>query len=57
VEYWIWKLDQTEKKKNNDSAEKYVMACKNISANLYRQYMMDPGLCRHLTEMDLSGNE
>ncbi|WP_413943732.1 tetratricopeptide repeat protein [Bdellovibrio sp. HCB-162] len=50
--YWIWKFDQAQKKSNLDIAQKYVMTCKNISANQYRQYMIDPMLCRRLTEVE-----
>lgn len=57
VEYWLWKIDQSSKRKNAAAAEKYVMACKNISAHLFRQYMIDPMLCHHLAEMESSGNE
>ncbi|MFS4458966.1 tetratricopeptide repeat protein [Bdellovibrio sp. HCB2-146] len=50
--YWQWRIDQALQKKNRDEALKYVMSCKNISANQYRQYMMDPALCRRVTEFD-----
>ncbi|WP_374076601.1 tetratricopeptide repeat protein [Bdellovibrio bacteriovorus] len=50
--YWIWKFDQAQKRTNLDEAQKYVMTCKNISANQYRQYMIDPMLCRRLTEVE-----
>ncbi len=52
AQYWAWKIDQARKKKNLGAAEKYVMSCKNISAHLYRQYMMDPQLCRRLGEVE-----
>ena len=57
VEYWLWKIDQSLKKKNPGAAEKYVMACKNISAHLFRQYMIDPMLCHRVAELESSGNE
>lgn len=50
--YWSWKVSWTQKKSNLDEAQKYLMSCKNISANQYRQYMMDPALCRHLSEVE-----
>ena len=50
--YWQWRIDQGLQKKNKEDALKYVMSCKNISANQYRQYMMDPALCRRTTEVD-----
>ncbi|WP_373998609.1 tetratricopeptide repeat protein [Bdellovibrio bacteriovorus] len=50
--YWNWKYGQTLKKNNPDEAQKYVMSCKNISANQYRQYMIDPMLCRRLVEVE-----
>ncbi|WII72980.1 hypothetical protein QJS83_03730 [Bdellovibrio sp. 22V] len=52
--YWAWKLEYAAKKAkaNTDEAQKYVMTCKNISAIQYRQYMIDPMLCRRLTEVE-----
>lgn len=57
VSYWSWKLGQQAKGPGPEDAQKYVMTCKNISANQYRQYMIDPGLCRHVLEVeaDLKG--
>lgn len=52
VSYWIWKLGHIQKKPNHLEGQKYVMTCKNISANQYRQYMIDPMLCRHLNEVE-----
>ncbi|XGC80907.1 tetratricopeptide repeat protein [Bdellovibrio bacteriovorus] len=52
ISYWLWKFDLAQKRNNLDIAQKYVMTCKNISANQYRQYMIDPMLCRHLTEVE-----
>lgn len=52
IPYWQWRIDQALQKKNRDEALKYVMSCKNISANQYRQYMIDPALCRRVTEFD-----
>lgn len=57
IDYWHWKIDQLVRKKKSILAEKYIMTCKNISAHLYRQYMMDPMLCRRVAEMENSGNE
>lgn len=57
LEYWLWKVDHGQKKKNLAASEKYVMDCKNISAHLFRQYMMDPMLCRRVAEVETSGNE
>ncbi|WP_413583064.1 hypothetical protein [Bdellovibrio sp. HCB288] len=50
--YWTWKTSQVLKKSNVEEAQKYVMACKNISASQYRQYMIDPMLCRRTTEVE-----
>lgn len=50
--FWSWKIDQSAKKKNLEAVEKYSLACKNISAHLYRTYMLDPLLCRHTGEME-----
>lgn len=58
VSYWSWRLAQITKKVDLEDAQKYLVACKNISANQYRQYMMDPMLCRHVAEVeaDLKGS-
>jgi predicted Zn-dependent protease len=56
--YWAWKASQPLEglKKGNagnlDDAQKYVMTCKNISASQYRQYMIDPMLCRRVVEVE-----
>ncbi|UYL10512.1 hypothetical protein B9G69_007980 [Bdellovibrio sp. SKB1291214] len=50
--YWSWKISQALKKSNVEQAQKYVMTCKNISASQYRQYMIDPMLCRHTAEVE-----
>lgn len=50
--YWTWRLDQSQKKINVEDAQKYVMSCKNISANQYRQYMIDPMLCRRVSDVE-----
>ncbi|QDK43698.1 hypothetical protein DOM22_00200 [Bdellovibrio sp. ZAP7] len=50
--YWSWKVSQALKKSNVEFGQKYVMACKNISASQYRQYMIDPMLCRRTTEVE-----
>jgi hypothetical protein len=52
VFYWTWRIDNAQKRKNVAAAQKYVMSCKNISASQYRQYMIDPMLCRHLGEVE-----
>lgn len=52
VAYWSWKLSQGTKTGNLDDAQKYVMTCKNISASQYRQYMIDPMLCRRVLEVE-----
>lgn len=55
--YWSWKVSLALKKKSIEDAQKYLMSCKNISANQARQYMMDPSLCRRILEVeaDLKG--
>lgn len=50
--YWTWKLSRQQKKSKPEEAQKYVMTCKNISANQYRQYMIDPMLCRRVNEVE-----
>lgn len=55
--YWLWRSHQIQKTVEAEDAQKYVMACKNISANQYRQYMIDPMLCRrvHDVESEMKG--
>lgn len=57
LSYWSWKISQAVKKVSLDEAQKYVITCKNISANQYRLYMIDPLLCRRVFEVeaDLKG--
>lgn len=52
VFYWLWKHDHELNKPNHEFAQKYVMTCKNISANQHRQYMIDPMLCRRVAEVE-----
>ncbi len=52
ISYWRWKVDILSKKTNAEAAQKYVMTCKNISASQYRQYMIDPMLCRRMVELE-----
>lgn len=52
IAYLAWKLTSLQRKQNPEEAHKYLMTCKNISANQYRQYMIDPMLCRHLVEVE-----
>jgi hypothetical protein len=47
--YWLWKIE-TKKALKLEMAKKYLMACKNITAAAYRQYMMDPMICRRMSE-------
>jgi uncharacterized protein HemY len=50
--FWSWKLAAAQRREDPETAQKYLMACKNVSANQYRQYMIDPMLCRHLTDVE-----
>jgi hypothetical protein len=47
VNYWSWKLN-----KNTNDGYKYVNECKKMSTGAYRQYLMDPQLCRRLSEVE-----
>lgn len=47
-----WRLSVEQRKKRPADAQRYLMTCRNISANQYRQYMMDPGLCRQIAEVE-----
>lgn len=51
--YWAWKIGYLQKKKSDfDLANSYVITCKNISSSQYRQYMVDPMLCRRTSEVE-----
>lgn len=52
--YWTWRISLLAKKPQLEEGQKYVLACKNISAKHYRQYMIDPLFCRRTVE---SANE
>lgn len=52
ISFWSWRIAHAQKKPSFNEAQKYVMTCKNISANQYRQYMMDPTLCRNLNVVE-----
>lgn len=45
--YWMWKLS-----KNVNEATKYLTECKKMSTGTYRQYLMEPQLCRRLGEVE-----
>lgn len=48
--YWGWRLANAIEK--DSIGQKYVKECKNLSAALYRQYMIDIKLCRRMTEIE-----
>ncbi len=51
--YWQQIVEQKTKKPHFVTAQKYVMSCRNISVTLYRQYMVDPMLCRRVSEVEV----
>lgn len=51
ISYWSWRLEKDPSLRTS-AAQKYLMSCKNISASLFRQYMLDPMLCRRMSEVE-----
>lgn len=51
LSYWMWRIEK-EPTKQLGHAQKYLTVCKNLSAGTYRQYMMDPMLCRRTAELE-----
>ncbi len=47
IYYWSWKLS-----KNTADGYKYINECKKMSTGAYRQYLMEPQLCRRLSEVE-----
>lgn len=52
--YWKWRTERDLKKNSEESGQKYLSACKALSARLFRQYIFEPQLCRHLQEVESS---
>lgn len=50
LQYWQWRVASGSEK--HVTGHKYINECKNISANLYRQYMTDANLCRKVSEVE-----
>lgn len=50
--YWLWKLAISQKQKNDRAGQKYLSACKSLSARAQRTYLRDPQLCRRTTEVE-----
>lgn len=51
IDWWTYRL-AADKEKVVNLLSKYVMTCKNISAAQYRQYMIDPNLCKNIGELE-----
>lgn len=50
--YWDWKVNLVRAKPSLIAAQNYLRICKNLSANQYREYMIDPWLCRRTNEIE-----
>jgi len=48
--YWQWRVVTGAEKA--PFGQKYIKECKNLSAALYRQYMIDVNLCRRVAEVE-----
>ncbi len=51
-DFFSWRISVEQRRKRIVDAQKYLMKCKNISANQFREYMLDPSLCRQITEVE-----
>jgi hypothetical protein len=49
--YWSWKIQSVQRKTSLILGRDYVSKCKNISSQQYRQYLLDPLICRHVQEV------
>lgn len=47
INFWSWKLS-----KNTSDGYKYINECKKMTTGAYRQYLMEPQLCRRLGEVE-----
>lgn len=56
LEFWRWKLDVLNKKQTSIAGDKYLLLCKNLSSSKFRQYMMDPNLCKRVKDVEKSEN-
>lgn len=53
--YWQWKTTAAKDGGSRlEAAQRYLMACKNLSAAQFRKFMFEPLLCRHVTEVESS---
>lgn len=50
--FYEWKLSVLEGKPEMDLVEKYLQACKNIPAQMFRDYFRDPLFCNQQVEME-----
>lgn len=56
IQYWKWKIEIQNKKNNTSAGANYLLLCKNLSSSKFRQYMMDPNLCKRVQEVEKSEN-
>lgn len=51
IQFWRFRIEEN-KKNHLNSAQKYVMSCKNMTAADYRKYSKDPQLCKSIGEFE-----
>ncbi len=50
--YWRWRANVEMKLKEEGVAQKYLSTCKGLNSRQARQYLLEPNLCRHTTEVE-----
>jgi len=50
--FWQWKIEQQMKLKSDIAAHKYISLCKMLNSRQERQYLAEPRLCRHTSEVE-----
>lgn len=49
--YWSWRIEK-DPARQQALAQRYLTVCRNLSAGVSRQYMMEPMLCRRTAEVE-----
>jgi predicted Zn-dependent protease len=50
--YWRFKAESELKMKPEGTAQKYLALCKNIGARQRREFLLEPGLCTRVSEVE-----
>ena len=52
VYYFLWKQEASKDGKRNSFAQKYLNLCSKIDTKLFQKYILEPSLCRRITEVE-----